>query len=59
MNDATAIQEFATEMKKSRNNWTITWQDGLAVNYYGTDPDRFAQGTKEFAWGMTYTVEEN
>lgn len=56
MSEATALQELAAEMKKSRDKWTITWSDGYSVNYYGDDLDRYARSTKEFAWGLTYTT---
>ncbi len=56
---ATAIQAMATKMKKSRDKWTITWENGDSVNYYGADPDRYARSTKEFAWGLKYTTTKN
>lgn len=59
MSETQAVQGLAAEMKKSRDNWTITWEDGDTVNYYGDDPDKYARSTKEFAWGMTYTVTKN
>ena len=59
MTETQEIQGLAAEMKKSRDNWTITWEDGDTVNYYGDDPDKYARSTKEFAWGMTYTVRKN
>ncbi len=59
MTEAREIQSLAAEMKKSRDNWTITWEDGDSVNYYGDDPRRYARSTKEYAWGLSYTVTKN
>ncbi len=59
MSEAQAIQEWAAEMKKSRDKWVITWEDGRTVNYYGNNPDKTARNSKEFAWGLTYTVTKN
>ncbi len=56
MNATQTIQEFADAMKTGRDAWTITWQDGDTIDYYGADPDRYARSTKEYGWGMTYTV---
>ena len=57
--EATGISELATQLKSSRDHWTITWSDGHTFEYYGNYPDKCARRTKEFAWGMTYTVTKN
>ncbi len=56
MSESREIHGLVAEMKKSRAHWMIVWEDDQITSYYGDHPDKFAQSTKEAAWGMTYRL---